>query len=126
MSMTWKKKFAIRDSGLHRINSIFHGAEVYGWTSKQLNDNYLNFVLDQPKSLPKWIKHYWEGVRDLNQHLLYRYKLEFCHIIDGVRVSNWKESPIYYEKLGYSVSQLSNCPNGHYWIKTGKPYFIGD
>lgn len=126
MGMTWKRKFELRDHGLNSINSIFHQAKTYGHNHMQLNKDYLDFVKNHPKSLPRWIKSYWDGVRDLNMALLYRYELEFCYIINGIRVSTWKDSPINYEKMGFEVRQLTNCPCGHYWIKTGKPFFEGE
>jgi hypothetical protein len=126
MGMSFKKKFELRDYGRSRISNIFHAAKTYGSNHMELNNMYLEFVNKHPKSLPRWIKSYWEGIRDVHMDLTYRYELEFCYIIDGVRVSTWKQSPIYYETLGYNVRQLCDCPCGHYWIKTGKPFFEGN
>jgi hypothetical protein len=126
MGMSYKRKFEIRDRGKEIIAGIFSSGKAYGLNHIEMHNRYMELVNRQPKSIPRWIKSYWEGIWDVYMGFTYRYDLEFCHIVNGIRVSNHKESPIYYEKLGISVRDLCNKPCGHYWIKTGKPFFEGE
>lgn len=116
----------IRDKGSAKINDIFHMAKLCGHTSQQMTAKWIEYKRTLPKKVPSWIHWYWRGIWDTKMSSLYRYDLEFCYIVNDIKYSIRKDSDMYYGKHDISPKQL--CDNqqssGHYWIKTGKPYFI--
>jgi len=76
---------------------------------------------------PAFTQGYVRGLIAAEKKALYREKLEFCYLVDGVLYTTSKaetgkpKTEVFYaENTGHL---LTHAPNGHYWIGTDKPYF---
>jgi hypothetical protein len=129
MGNYYSKINQVEASGMSHILSLFKWAKDYGWTSQKLNDEYLDYLkLIKVDKYPRYVRSYLTGVRDtLNAQIQYS-ELEFCYTVDGKEYSTRKDSEMYYEKHGISPSELHKraTTSGHYWIKTGNPYFVDE
>ena len=119
----------IRGQMTGQINSLFQMAMLWGdITAEELTKRLIEITHPKsPKSIPEWVRCYCQGVSDTLHNQLYQDHLEFCYTLeDGNRYSVRKESNRYYEKHAITPKELHDrsISSGHYWIKSGKPYFI--
>ena len=123
--MKIKRAVDIQCHSRTKLLDIYGGAAIYKSKSEEISKRIAEYKNKLPKDTPAWVKSYIDGYADALTKMLYQYKLEFCYLIDGRLVSTYKNSERYYEKMGYSISDLTDKPNGHYWIGSDKPYFNG-
>lgn len=121
--MKIKRALAIENQGKNFLYSLFSTAKRSGMESKEINQKVIDFRSIFPKDVPRWVTGYWNGVRAVLSDDLYKNHLEFCYWVEGVKYSVRRDSDMYYAKHDINPSQLFDCPNGYYWIKTGKLYF---
>jgi len=115
-----------RRKAVTRLIDLYSRAEHYGLRSSEINKQFSEIKAEMDK-VPYWVLAYLEGYRDALTAYAYAYDLDFRFIMeDGTVVSTHRDSDIYYEKLGYKPSDLSNRPNGHYWTKTNRRYSAED
>lgn len=113
------------DIGRNDVAGIFSSARIFHLTSAEVHSKF-NALLDRLPKRSNTREHrgYLRGCYDTHVDQLYKDSLEFCYISEehGI-VSTYKKSERYYEKCGMQVSELTNLPNGFYWIGTDKPWF---
>lgn len=104
-----------------RLGDLFSKGAIYSMKATDMWAEEREIIFGD-KSLPRWVRSYLEGQAAVHRANLYRYKLEFCYVLDGKILSVNRDSERYYEKLGYEVGQLTKAPRGHYWIGKNRPY----
>lgn len=113
------------DIGRNDVASIFSSARIFHLDSAEVNLRF-NKLLDRLPKRSNTREHrgYLRGCYDTHIDMLYRNDLEFCYLSeDRGLVSTTKTSKRYYERKGLQVSELTNWPNGFYWIGTDKPWY---
>ena len=113
-----------RDKAISDLQYLYSRAESFGFTSQKINEEYSKII---PQA-PAWVRAYVDGYRRALDDALYRDKLEFCYIHEGIRYSVRDGAEHGTDQL-YAMIEPSTIPklvHGHFWIKTGKPFFIGD
>ena len=107
--------------GRQQITDLYSKARIFGMSGDSINTEFGE--IKKKLKAPQWVNQYLNGYRDALSDQLYRHDLDFRFIMEGdIIVSTYKGSPIYYEKMGYKPSDLSDRPNGHYWTKTNRPF----
>lgn len=124
--MNLDRTIKIKWSGETTVSGIYSSAKLYKSTSREINKRYLDFKAQLPKSTPRWLTSYFDGMVKVYTDNFYRYDLEFCYWIKDVKYSINRDSDMYYEKHGIKPSELCDMPSGHYWINSDKPYFSKD
>lgn len=126
--MRIERAHRIRTQMTSRIVDLYSKAIIYGMTSEEISKELIAITHPKsPKGIPEWVTWYCRGVSDTLSNQLYQNHLEFMYTLDdGNRYSVNRDSKRYYEKHGVTPRELHErqISNGHYWIKTGKPYFI--
>ncbi len=122
-----KMRRAIRLEGEYRVRIIdlFSRAKIFHIPSRELNERFRDIIQDLPKGTPGYVKEYLTGYRDALIKELYRDHLDFRYVVGTKLVSILKGEPTYYEKMGFTVSDLSKATSsGHYYRGTGRPFFV--
>jgi hypothetical protein len=111
-----------KTEALRRIRTLYSVARTCHMTHKQILDRFTE-IMDSVGHCPRWVKEYLYGWRDSLDDRLYADALEFCYRMpDGTIVSTYRKSDRYYEKLGYTTTQLIDCYHKYYWIGTDCEY----
>lgn len=118
-----KRVYNIQEKARIRLVDIYSQGKIFHLTSQQIHSKVMKMMQDLPKGTPYYVLSYLRGYNDALQQELYAHYLDFRYIVNGVQVSTHKKSPIYYEKMGVTVYELTNNPCGHYWTDSDKPYF---
>ena len=116
-----------------RVSDIFGAAESFGSTSDALNERIKTHIWDEMGRkhgkravYSNYLRGYVQGLTDLRRDMLYRAHLEFCYVgADGTRYSTRKGAARTTEEFftAGKGSELGKLPNGHFWIKTGRPFY---
>lgn len=121
-----------------RIADVFSMSRICGMTSAQEQDRLKQFVWDElnrqwangRRVYSQYVCGYAQGVIEQQRADNYRWHLEFCYIApDGTKYSTHKTSKHPSTDTFYARgegSKLNDMPSGHYWIESGKPYFVGE
>lgn len=114
-------------SAKHFIVSLFSRAKKEGLSSDEIHDAYREYREKiKINEYPRYVSSYLRGVFDGLNESVHRHDIEFCYIINDKRYSVRRESPLYYEKHGFSPKELHDkaSHSGHFWIVAGKPYYV--
>ncbi len=113
------------DIGRNDVAAIFSSARIFHLDSAEVSSRFLKLLGSLSKRCnTREHRGYLRGCFDTHVDQLYRNDLEFCYLSEekGL-VSIRKTSERYYERKGLQVSELTNWPNGFYWIGTDKPWY---
>lgn len=127
--MKLNRAVAIQSHLKGRLGDVYASARIFHLTSKQLNKRAFGIYDGLPKDIPRHVREFIRGYEARLQDELYQRDLEFCYLYDGVLYSTHKESTHRLTEEFYDRNEghlLCNCPNGHYWKGTNKPYFTGE
>ena len=119
-----------------RINDIFEMAEICKWHSQKLTErlnDQITFPLNYktPAGRRKhsvWLAGYAAGYIAAKRNDIWRNKVEFCYLVDGVLYSTHTASTRPTTEQFYARgegSKLADSYGAHYWIGSDKP-FSGD
>jgi hypothetical protein len=118
-----------------RVRDCFSMSRICGFTSKQECD-YINAHLwaelnrtykNGRAVYSTYLRGFAAGLIESERFANYRWYLEFCYVgPDGTKYSTRKgaarTTQEFYDS-GRGV-ELCDMPSGHYWIESGKPYFV--
>ena len=121
-----------------RVNDVFSMAIICGQSSEELQNRLNRHVYDEVnrttgKSKRRvysgYMSGFVQGLITSARDDLYKNHLEFCYLVDGVlysthKTSEKKTTEQFYKNDTYKV--LNSAPNGHYWRKSNKPFYIGE
>ena len=117
-----------------RVGELFSTAESCGCSSTELNEWTKSRIwaeLDRKHGTrpvySNYLRGYVQGMIELRRDALYLTHLEFCYVgEDGTRYSTRKGALRSTDEF-YDTGrgrELGSMLNGHFWIKTGKPFFV--
>lgn len=121
-----------------RVSDVFSMSIICGQTSGELQDRLTKHIFNEVsrttgaskrKVYSVYMSGFVQGLITAARADLYKNHLEFCYLIEGVLYSTHKTSEKqttdqFYKNDTYKV--LHNAPNGHYWKKSNKPFYIGE
>jgi hypothetical protein len=128
MSKSFKQISHLESTAKHFLLKLFKSASEQGFSSSEINKKYLEYREQVDiNSFPRYVSSYITGIRDVLAAQI-ESEMEFCYVIGDKRYSIRRESDMYYEKHNLSAKDIyeKSSISGHYWIKTGKPYFKSD
>lgn len=116
-----------------RINSIFHMAEICKWNHNELTDRLIEQVIQPLNQRTKsgrrrhspYVEGYAAGIIAAQRSRIWREKVEFCFLVDGVLYSTWKNTTRRKTQEFYDRNEghiLANAPSSHYWLNSDKVY----
>jgi hypothetical protein len=119
-----------------RIRDIFSMGTICKWSSQKFNDELkekiyepLNYKSQSGKRKHSvYVAGYASGIIDTLRNNLYLNDLEFCYLYNGELITTHRKSNRKTTEFVYELNkgnELADCPNGHYWKDSDKPYFIG-
>ena len=118
-----------------RVSDLFSTVESCGCTHIELNELTRTRIWDEMARkhgkrpvYSSYLQGYVQGLIDLRRDALYLTHLEFCFVgADGTQYSTRKGAARSTEEF-YSAGrgcELNHLPKGHFWIKSGKPFYVG-
>lgn len=114
---------------LEFVISLYRRAKKQGMTSNQITELYLAYRKQvKIEKYPRYVSSYMAGVKDCLRSQIQHDDLEFCYVVKGKRYSTHTDSPLYYEKHGFSPKEVYDKAEqaGHFWKESGKPYYVDD
>lgn len=121
--MDGTRAYRIQEKARVKLVDLYSQAKIFHLTSQQIDLKFRKIKSELPSKTPYRVIAYLDGYQDALNQELYNHYLDFRYIVNGMQVSTYKKSPIYYKKMGVTVSELRNKPCGHYWKDSDKPYY---
>lgn len=126
-----------KSKAIRRLRDVYERLGMFGMTSEELTYEYLEIVKSLRKC-PQWVRSFVDGYNTAIRAQFEKSLVFFYTLQDGSLVSTHRDRSDYYEKLGISVSMLSEqvVRRGHYWIRIRSdegrkvevmvPYYVTD
>ena len=118
-----------------RIEDVFSMSRLCGMTSAEENERVKTHIWDELNRkhgkravYSAWFCGYAAGLIAAARSANYAQHLEFCYVENDVKFSTHKASSHRSTEEFYSAGrgcELGSLPSGHFWKKSGKPYFVG-
>ncbi len=129
--MRIEQALKLRDDVKHRLHDIYATAAHFGLTSQAMETNRNNMLRNSgADKAPHWVRSYLDGYWACLIENAYRYDLMYGgKDSNDTFYSTHSSRSDYYEKQGLEAKDFADNgtikEKGHYWVRTGKPFYIG-